>query len=323
MGRPDGIAPATPVLPWFLNLTGPITNSERALPPQPRPMTIAEIRRQTTARLRPVVGDLAPHEADRLLGFIMNCGPTELTLRAANPVSAADESKLASLVSDRLTGRPLAYVIGHVEFYGLDLICDSRALIPRPETEELVAASLDCLPEPRSAIRPLAVDVGTGSGNIALALAHQRPDLHIIGTDIDLSALTLADENRNRLGLAARVRLMAGRSLTMFSPAPSFDLIVSNPPYVVPGDPNLDRSVVDFEPHVALFAGPSGLEILFELLIGAESLLKPGGWIVSEIGFGQGNEIRDFLRTRPVWGEPVLHRDLAYIERILTVQRRR
>ncbi len=286
-------------------------------------MTIGEIRRQTTARLRPVAGDLAALEGDRMLGFLMNCGPTELTLRAANTIHSADEEKLAAFVADRLTGRPLAYVIGHVEFYGLDLLCDPRALIPRPETEELVAAALDCLPEPRSVIRPLAVDIGTGSGNIALAMAHQRPDLHIIGTDIDRQALTLADENRHRLELGTRVRLVGGRSLTMFRPAAIFDLIVSNPPYVVPGDPNLDRSVVDYEPHVALFAGPSGLEILFELLVGAEILLKPGGWIVSEIGFGQGNEIRDFLRTRPIWGDPVIHRDLAYIERILTVQRRR
>ncbi|MBI5867794.1 MAG: peptide chain release factor N(5)-glutamine methyltransferase [candidate division Zixibacteria bacterium] len=286
-------------------------------------MTIGEIRRQTTARLRPVAGDLAALEGDRMLGFLMNCGPTELTLRAGNAIQSADEEKLATFVADRLTGRPLAYVIGHVEFYGLDLLCDPRALIPRPETEELVAAALDCLPEPRSVIRPLAVDIGTGSGNIALAMANQRPDLHIIGTDIDRQALILADENRRRLDLGTRVQLVGGRSLTMFRPAAIFDLIVSNPPYVVPGDPNLDRSVVDFEPHVALFAGPSGLEILFELLVGAEILLKPGGWVVSEIGFGQGNEIRDFLRTRPIWGDPVIHRDLAYIERILTVQRRR
>ena len=286
-----------------------------------RVKTIAELRRNTTARLQTVAGQLAPFEADRLIGFLMKCGPTELTLRAAASLTAPQERQLDALVADRLTGRPLAYVIGHVEFYGLDLLCDSRGLIPRPETEELVAAALDHLPGTATVTRPLIVDVGTGSGNIALALAHHRPDVRVIATDIDREALSLADDNRRRLGLASRVSLLAGRSLTMFRRARFVDLIVSNPPYVVPGDPNLDRSVVDYEPHVALFAGPSGLEILLELLVGAETVLKPGGWIVSEMGYDQGNEIRDFLRARPGWKTPVIYRDLAHIERILTVRR--
>jgi release factor glutamine methyltransferase len=283
--------------------------------------TIGELRRETAARLRAVAGDLAAFEADRLLGHLMKCGPTELTLRAALSVTVSEEDQLARLIASRLTGQPLAYVVGHVEFYGLDLLCDSRALIPRPETEELVAASLDSLPDPASVIRPLVVDVGTGSGNIALAIAQQRPDVRVIATDIDRGALSLAGENRRRLGLSGRVTLLAGRSLTMFRPAPFADLIVSNPPYVVPGDPNIDRSVVDFEPHVAVFAGTSGLEILFELLAEAPKLLKPGGSFVSEMGYDQGNDIRDFLLTHPAWAEPVIYRDLACIERILTVQR--
>jgi release factor glutamine methyltransferase len=256
-----------------------------------------------------------------LLGHLMKCGPTELTLRAALSVPAAQEKQLAILVDDRLTGRPIDYVVGHVDFYGLDLLCDPRALIPRPETEELVAAALDCLPEPSDVIRPLVVDVGTGSGNIALAIAHQRPDVRVVATDIDLNALALADENRLRLGLVKQVVFVGGRSLTVFRKRRFIDLIVANPPYVVPGDPNLARAVVEFEPHVALFAGPTGLEIIFELLTGGELLLKPGGWIVSEMGYDQGNEIRDFLRTRRGWADPVIHRDLAHIERILTVRR--
>jgi len=285
--------------------------------------TIGELRRGTVALLHAVAGDSAAFEADRLLGQVMKCGPTELTLRAASSVTVSEEDQLAKLIADRLTGRPLAYVIGHVEFYGLDLLCDSRALIPRPETEELVAASLDRLPDPASVTRLLVVDVGTGSGNIALAIAHQRPDVRVIATDLDRDALSLAGENCRRLSLSGRVTLLAGRSLTMFGPGSFADLIVSNPPYVAAGDPNIDRSVIDFEPHVAVFAGPSGLEILFELLAEAQTLLKPGGWFVSEIGYGQSDDIRDFLRTRSAWAEPVIYRDLASIERILTVQRLR
>ncbi len=283
--------------------------------------TIAERRRQTAARLRPVAGDLATFEADRLIGHLLGCGPTELTLRAALSLTRTQEDALTKLIEDRLTGRPLAYVLGRVEFFGMDLVCDPRALIPRPETEELVLVSLDSLPGLSWCDSLLVADIGTGSGNIALAIAHARQDVRVIATDIEPTALTLADENRRRLGLTARVRLVAGRSLQMFRPVPTFDLIVANPPYVALGDPYLDRSVVDFEPHSALFAGPLGIEIVSELLVGAETLLKPGGWIVSEIGYDQGTEIRDFLERRPAWDPPIFHRDLAHIERILTARR--
>jgi release factor glutamine methyltransferase len=284
-------------------------------------MTIGEWRRELRERFRLVSGEPAAYEADRLIGEVVGAGPTELTLRHREPVSDGAARRLENLVADRLRGRPLAYVVGHVEFCGLDLLCDERALIPRPETEELVDIALQCLPPPRTNAHPLAIDVGTGSGNIALALAHRRPDLRVIATDISAEALALAPANRVRTGLSERVHFVLGYSLAGFRGAGTADLVVSNPPYIVPGDPYLDRSVADHEPATALFAGPTGIEIVAELVGQSPPILRPGGALVCEIGYDQGAAVRLLVGRDPLWGPPVLHRDLAGIERVVAVRR--
>jgi release factor glutamine methyltransferase len=236
-------------------------------------------------------------------------------------LSPEDEARLETFVQRRLNGLPLAYVLGRAHFYGLELVSDSRALIPRPETEELVQIALNCLPPRSSDRRPLVVDVGTGSGNIALAIAHERPDLRVIATDIELPALALADENRRRLHLTDRVHLVAGRSLSMFRKTRTIDMIVTNPPYIALGDPHVDQSVLDHEPHVAVFAGPSGLEIIIELLVEAAPRLVPGGWLITEIGYDQGEVFRAGVDSHPEWQKPIFYSDLARIERIMAIRR--
>jgi len=282
--------------------------------------TIGTRRRETTARLVSVAGEHAAFESYRLLGHICRCGPTELTLRAGDTLTPVQEAELERFVLDRLTGRPLAYVLGHAYFAGLDLTCDERALIPRPETEELVDIALRCLPPPGDRPRPVVIDVGTGSGNIALAVADQRPDAVVLATDTEWPALRLADENRKRLGMAGRVRLISGRSLSMFKPARAVDVIVSNPPYIALGNPFVEKSVLDFEPHSALFAGPTGLEIVTELLDAAKQILRPGGWFISEIGYDHGDAVRELLASRKGWDTPTLHRDMSGIERVVSVR---
>jgi len=284
-------------------------------------MTIGEWRNKLRERLRPVSGELSAYEADRLLGEVVGADPTELTLRYRDLVPADAAQRLENLVADRLRGRPLAYVIGHLEFCGLDLLCDERALIPRPETEELVSIALQCLPPPEVSAHPLAIDVGTGSGNIALALAHRRPDLHLIAADISAEALTLAGENRARLGLVGSVSLVRGDSLTMLASGCA-DVVVSNPPYVIPGDPKLDQSVSAYEPAAALYGGSTGVEVIRDLLDQGPSVLHSGGVLVCEIGYDQGPTVRALVGRDPRWGPPVLHRDLAGIERVLVAQRR-
>ena len=283
--------------------------------------SIHQWRRTLAARLKPVAADLAAFESDCLLGRVLGCGPTELTLRAWEQLTPEQEESLERYLRRRLTGVPLAYVLGRAYFHGLELICDSRALIPRPETEELVEIALRSLPPPSSERRPLVIDIGTGSGNIALALASVRSDLRLIATDTELPSLQLADTNRLRLGLADRVLLLAGRTLSMFRERPFIDMIVANPPYIALGDPNLDLSVIEHEPHSALFAGPSGLEIISELLEQAAPRLVPGGWLISEIGYEQAELLRSLARDLADWEQPVLHRDLAGIERIMAICR--
>ena len=284
-------------------------------------MTIGEWRLLLRARLHLVAADLAPSEADRLVGEVAGGGPTELTLRSAEVLTPVQEERLAALAAERLRGRPLAYVLGHVEFAGLDLLCDERALIPRPETEELVSIALENLP-PLSGRHPLVIDVGTGSGNIALALAHKRPDLVVLATDISMDALSLARANRARLSLVGRVHFACGRFLTMVRPACDITMVVSNPPYVAPGDANLDPSVAAHEPHAALFPGPAGTEAIARLVEEAGAVLGPGGSLVCEIGYDQGATVRALVRTAHGWEAPALRRDLAGIERVLAVRRK-
>jgi release factor glutamine methyltransferase len=284
--------------------------------------SVSHWRRELTDRLKSVAGDLAAFESHRILGQLLGCGPTELTLRADEHVSSDQERILEEFVKRRLDGAPLAYVLGRTHFYGLELLCDSRALIPRPETEELVHIALEHLPPPCEERRPVVVDVGTGSGNIALAVAHERTDLQVIATDTERPALELAGENRRRVHVADRVVLLCGRTLTMFREEPIFDMIATNPPYIAVGDPNLEASVVANEPFRALFAGPSGLEVITELLAQSASRLIPGGWLICEIGYDQGDALRSAIDSYAAWEKPVIHRDMAGIERVLAVRRR-
>ena len=257
-----------------------------------------------------------------MLGHIFGCGPTELTLRSAELVSHEQGRELDRLLARRLTGVPLAYVLGRAYFRGLELFCDERALIPRPETEDIVDVAIQCLGSRREAQQAQVVDMGTGSGNIGLALAHEHPELSVLGTDVDASALALADENRRHLGLTDRFRLVRGRTLSMFKSEPCIDVVATNPPYVAEDDPYVEQSVREFEPHQAVFAGTTGFEIITEMIDQAERCLKPGGWIVSEIGFTQAEQIRALFASRPMWHNLTLHRDLAGIERVLSVQKR-
>jgi release factor glutamine methyltransferase len=152
-------------------------------------------------------------------------------------------------------------------------------------------------------------------------MAHARPDIRVIATDMELPALELAGINRGRLHLSERVRLVAGRSLSLFCESRFISMVVTNPPYIALGDPNVERSVVEHEPHEALYSGPSGLEVISELLEQAALRLVPGGWLISEIGYDQADMLRSMTQALSDWDKPALHRDLAGIERIMAIRR--
>ena len=195
-------------------------------------------------------------------------------------------------------GEPVQYVLGEWDFRRLTLKCDRRALIPRPETEELVTRVLNFLKSypPAEEGRPLVVDVGTGSGCIALALASEFPEADYLGIDISAEAIALARENAARCGLADRVKFALADGLDDFDEPSSLDVLVSNPPYIPTATcQTLDPRIRNFEPLNALDGGPEGLDFYERLTIDALNLLRPGGGVFFEIGDGQGPALEKLL----------------------------
>ncbi len=203
-------------------------------------------------------------------------------------LAAAQQSRFLALVQRRATGEPLAYLTGVKEFYGLPLQVDARVLDPRPDTETLVEWALECL---REVAAPRIVDLGTGSGAIALALKHSRPDAQVCAVDASADALAVARANAQRLGLEVAFRhghWLAGLDVR-------FDLIVSNPPYIAEGDPHL--AALGHEPRQALTAGADGLDDLRAIIQQAGQCLQPGGWLLLEHGWDQAEAVRALLQA--------------------------
>ncbi len=199
---------------------------------------------------------------------------------------------LRALIVRRRTGEPIQYIAGETEFYGLNFRVNRDVLIPRPETEHLVEKAIALA---AGFVRPRIVDVGAGSGAIAVALAARLPAAQITATEISASALTVARENAERNGLAERVRFLEGDLLAPVA-GERFDLVVSNPPYVPEGDRDtLSVEVRDYEPAQALFAGSDGLEVYRRLIPAAFAALVSGGFAVLEIGFGQQAAVEALL----------------------------
>jgi release factor glutamine methyltransferase len=211
----------------------------------------------------------------------------------------------------------LQYITGHQEFWGLDLLVTPAVLIPRPETEHAVETALDILREIPS---PRIIDVGTGSGCIALALASELPEAKIDAVDISREALDVARQNAEQLGFSSRVQFGESDLLREYlSSGPTFDMVVSNPPYV--GESEADKlqvEVREHEPHCALFGGVQGLDIYRRLMPQARQVLKPRGWLVMEIGYSQEEQIRGLLRE---WNEVRSVPDLQGIPRVIAARR--
>ena len=212
------------------------------------------------------------------------------------PEHQLDEAQLvgfAKLVDARAGGRPIAHLTGRREFWSLPIAVNEHTLIPRPETEQLVEIALS-LELPRIAH---VLDLGTGSGAIALALANQRPTWQIVAVDSSAAALDVARDNARRLG-ATDIRFVQGDWLAALPGEEPFDLIVSNPPYIAASDPHLRAGDVRFEPASALVAGADGLADLRRIIADAPPFLRDGGWLWLEHGLAQGSAVGDLLRGR-------------------------
>jgi release factor glutamine methyltransferase len=262
---------------------------------------------------------IARRDAETLLAHLLGRDRAWLL---AHPEAELDPSRLETfrdLAVRRAAHEPLQHLTGTQEFYGLALHVTRDTLIPRPETELLVEAVLDWAAHQKTVLRIL--DVGTGTGAIALALATHLPTAEIVATDLSPSALETAQGNADRLGLAHRIRFLASDLLTELDPETRFDAIVSNPPYIPTGDaPTLQPEVVDYEPHTALFAGSDGLELYRRLIPEAHTALRSNGQLALEFGFGQHDSLRELLHSG--WQNIRFLDDYAQIPRIALADRR-
>ena len=246
-------------------------------------------------------------DAEVLLCELLMCNRAGLVVRAEEPLSAETALRYASLLERRRLGEPVAYLTGRREFWSLNLEVSPAVLIPRPDTELLVEWALQQL-KPLAA--PVVADLGTGSGAIALAIAHERPDARVIATDQSAEALMQARRNARRLDLE-RVEFRAGDWLVPLA-GERFDLIASNPPYVAEGDAHL--AALRYEPRRALTAGADGLSDLRRIAADARACLKSGGALLMEHGAEQGGAVRELL-LRSGYGEVETRRDLNGLER--------
>lgn len=251
-------------------------------------------------------------ETQMLLQHVLGVSRAWLVAHDTDPLDEAQARRYEALLARRLEGEPMAYLVGHREFMGHRFAVEPGVLIPRPETELLVETALDEL-ACRGKERPRVLDLGTGSGAIAVSLALARPDARVVATDVSEAALGVARRNAQALG--ARVDFLRGSWFEALEGQPPFDLIVSNPPYIRSGDPHLAQGDLRFEPIGALTDGADGLDALARIAGQAPRWLSPGGALWVEHGHEQAPDVRRLLHEAG-FKQIRSFKDLAGIERI-------
>ena len=254
--------------------------------------------------------------AEILLSHALNCERIELyTRHEAVPDSGALD-RFRGLVKQAADGKPIAYLTGSKEFFSLAFEVSPDVLIPRPETELLVERIVHMVRRGGMKLESI-LDLGTGSGCIAIALARNLPDVKIFASDVSEAALALAQKNAERLGVAQRIEFRAGDLLEPWTDAGPFDAIASNPPYIAEHEAeSLPRNVRDFEPRSALFAGADGLDVIRRLVDDSHTQIADGGHLLFEVAYNQAPSVRNLLdETR--WRDIVTYRDGAQHERVV------
>lgn len=246
--------------------------------------------RQAAAKLN---NESARLEAEILAGHALGLSRAQLYASLRDPLGRQERAALDSLLARRIEGWPVAYLTGVREFWSLPLYVSPDVLIPRADTETLVEAALTALAGRQA---PRVLDLGCGSGAIALAIRHVRRDAEVVGVDVSAAALAVAADNADRLGLTLDLRL--GSWLGPIRADEAFDLIVANPPYLAEDDPHLEQGDLRHEPRSALVAGAGGLADLQAIVEAAPAHLKPGGVLWLEHGLAQGEAVRRLLEAR-------------------------
>ncbi|MBS1791264.1 MAG: peptide chain release factor N(5)-glutamine methyltransferase [Acidobacteria bacterium] len=285
------------------------------------PATIAETLKQASQQLRAasVVNDVL--DAQMLLAEALGKDRTYLIVNFNDQLSEESLSTFQRLLARRTSGEPVQYIIGHQQFFGLEFEVTPDVLIPRPETELIVEETIRLVEEHKLA-SPVIVDVGTGSGCIAVALARELETAQVTGCDISEAALAVARRNAAKHDLADRVQFTNSNLLSAFPETPFADFILSNPPYVAQKElPTLQREVYAWEPHLALTDFGDGLSLYRRLLDETPSRLKVGGYLICELGYSQSEAVSAMADSQ-IWEAQDLLNDLQGIPRTLVLRKR-
>jgi release factor glutamine methyltransferase len=310
--------------------------------------TILEILRWTTDYFRDKAVSEPRASAEVLLAHTLGVSRLDLYLRYDQPLTPEELARFKALMVRRRNGEPVAYLTGHREFWSLDFRVTPAVLIPRPETETLVAATLEAArllrgegegcttptlanntgnsresspPAPNRGI--LGLEIGVGSGAVVIALAKELPEITWVGVDLSAAALEVARDNVRRQGVADRVHLLQADLLTAFKAQPSFDLLVANLPYVPRQEwERLPKDIKDFEPHQALVGGEDGLDLISRVIGQAHRIVGQGGWVLLEVGDGQASSVAALLAETGAYDHPETIIDFNKIARVVRARRR-
>lgn len=259
--------------------------------------------------------------AEILLAHAMDCERIELYTRHTTIPGEEALREFRSAVAEAAAGRPIAYLTHTKEFFALTFEVSPDVLIPRPETEVLVERVIHLARHGAGGIRSI-LDVGTGSGCIAIALAKNLPDLALAAGDVSEAALAVARRNAERHGVLDRIEFRAGNLFEPWGSDRRFDVIVSNPPYIAESErADLPANVRDYEPQVALFAGTDGLDLIRRLVAESPRHLEPGGHLLTEVGYTQAEAVRDLL-DEAHWSDILTYQDALRHERVVHARRR-
>ena len=290
-------------------------------------MTILELLNWSTHYLRDHQIENPRLNGELLLARSLNLSREGLYTHLQDPSREEEKENFERLIKKRLSGEPLQYLLGYQEFWSIHFKVDPRVLIPRPETELLVEQTLSILSEAFLKRSPYVLEIGTGSGAIAISLATEVRDLFIVATDVSGEALLLARENAKSAGVPHRIEFVKG---DLFSPIrlmrekEPFDLILSNPPYIHRSQiQNLAREIKDYEPVVALNGGEDGMEFYRSIVSQGPSYLRRGGWLLLEVGEGQGKRVSAMMEEEGSFSRPERIKDLSGIERVVKAQIRK
>ena len=272
--------------------------------------TVLRVLRWTSGYLAERGVDGGRLDAELLLGEVLQLDRVGLYLNFDRPLTADELTRYRERVARRARREPLHYILGKAEFWSLPFRVGPEVLVPRADTEVLVEEALE-----RIGKGARILDVGTGSGAIAVALAHERPEAAVVAVDISTEALAVAQENARANGVAGRIRFLPGDLQAL--PGEEFDLVVSNPPYIPGGElADLMPEVRDFEPRLALDGGRDGLDSYRQLARQAPQLLRPEGWLLVEVGAGQAAAVQELLAAAGL-GEIFCRDDYAGVPRVV------